>query len=1085
MTAQEELDAIVVGSGFGGAVTAARLAEAGKRLCILERGRRFEPQDLPVIRDERPVADERRDETRLPDLTKAFWEFGQGLWDVRDLGDTMVGQAAGLGGGSLVYANVHLRAPPSAFESWPACYRDDALETYYDLAAYMLSVQQPSFAGHGEGSERPRDFDLPKTRRFESMSRDKLGERFTHTFRPPLAVNFGARRTNPAGFDLEPCDMCGECIVGCSKRSKSTLDLNYLKRAEDLGADVRTLAEVTLVRRVDDRDDPWYEVEYRDHLQRGKLRTLSARNVFLCAGSVNTTELLLRSRDAGLPLATPDEVGAAFHPNADEVAAVFDCDEEHELDRGPTITSATLYEDGDSWLMFQDGGLPSYLEPFLGLYRSPLWLHRNGFAHRPADADPERKADPQRIAYADLPVESLLDLAASFTGSSIDANMAFAREISESLLALARGDRNFAPKLDPDNPSREWALHPDQLEDALQQIQSRWLADVAIRSEPVVDRFLRTTAAEVSKGLADVLEGRFTDLDLGRLDERELTEWGFRLAVQLVWGSEAGLTGAIATGLGDMLVPSAKEILPRIANLVRWALDFRIGDGHAAILLGFGRDSKPGRLELEPLTLPVGTLVRGAGASGRVVAVSNDVYVLTEVQGTFAHEDVETEDGRAIGRCTRVERLRIAGDAPESGESDATAALIGLHVAPPAADDDPRRFRTDSYRRGRREPMPRAEAGQPRLRARLPRLRETPERGKQELLFRDMADALGGELRTNPVWSMLGRRVTVHAQGGCPMSDRRGTGVTDTDGRVKGCDGLYVMDAAAFPSPVGVNPSATIAAVAEYKIERFIRREIPGWRTKDAVEAAGWAKENRAMLDPLGAHERAAGRRSAPPASRPIGIRFVEAMSGTHRRWIDDAADEPAGIVSDLTATIEDLSAFLALDRRGAPPVARLSGELRIDWGDGVPRVHPVHEPASEMRILARGDETDKETRTIEYRIEFDRDDETWVLDGIKYIRDDERLDVWEDTTTLRFVMHPKDEDSPDRWGVLRLPAAEFFGRQIKSFEATHTGGDAAQEAWAIAAFGRFFFGHLVDVYLPTVRRIGELALAAARREHE
>src|SRR5205085_3623407 len=113
LMAEERFDAIVVGSGFAGAVTACRLSEAGLRVCVLERGRRYANVDLPVLPDETfwPRTEDDHVERKLPDFARAVWQLGQGLWELRDLGELLVAQAAGFGGGSLVYANVHLRAP--------------------------------------------------------------------------------------------------------------------------------------------------------------------------------------------------------------------------------------------------------------------------------------------------------------------------------------------------------------------------------------------------------------------------------------------------------------------------------------------------------------------------------------------------------------------------------------------------------------------------------------------------------------------------------------------------------------------------------------------------------------------------------------------------------------------------------------------------------------------------------------------------------------------------------------------------------------------------------------------------------------
>ena len=115
-------DAIVVGSGFGGAVAACRLAQAGVAVTLLERGRRFEPGSFP-----RPVG---------PRQDVMLWQRG-GTYDVKPLNDVLVVQAAGYGGGSLIYANVQMRPPPDVFDDgWPRGYSRAALDPYCDLVAH-------------------------------------------------------------------------------------------------------------------------------------------------------------------------------------------------------------------------------------------------------------------------------------------------------------------------------------------------------------------------------------------------------------------------------------------------------------------------------------------------------------------------------------------------------------------------------------------------------------------------------------------------------------------------------------------------------------------------------------------------------------------------------------------------------------------------------------------------------------------------------------------------------------------------------------------------------------------------------------
>src|SRR5690242_3618960 len=366
-------DAVVVGTGFGGAVAACRLTQAGKNVCVVERGRRYDRGDFP-----RPAV--RPD--HLPHTARWAWALDYGMWDVKDLQGTLAVQVAGYGGGSLGYANVHLRAPQAAFaHGWPAVYSRAELDPYYDVAAAALRVRPiPSAFIPTAQVAAP----LPKVVAMQGAARS-LG-REPWLFLPPLAIDF------------DTCVMCGECIAGCQFHAKNTLDLNYLAVAERLGADVRTLAEVVDIR--DDGAEVGYVVTYHDHITGQAAATVRARSVFLCAGSVSSTHLLLRSKDhVGMAEASRPNVGRRFFVNGDAIAMVYDTVPSPTPTRGPTIATSLLYNNrsldltgtrGD-WFMIQDGGYPKWLEPVLGLLRADFWLQRNRIAAnrggRTADRD--------------------------------------------------------------------------------------------------------------------------------------------------------------------------------------------------------------------------------------------------------------------------------------------------------------------------------------------------------------------------------------------------------------------------------------------------------------------------------------------------------------------------------------------------------------------------------------------------------------------------------------------------------------------------------------------------------------------------
>src|SRR5438132_1468948 len=294
---KSEFDAIVIGTGFGGAVVASRLVQAGFRICILERGRRYEKNDFP--RFTAPPDGE------VPDLSRFFWSAGQGLWELRDLNGIDVGQAAGYGGGSLIYANVHLRAPQHVFASkWPEGYSRQALDRYYDLAAYMLQVAPIDEQEFGQLPEKT------------TLMRDvaaALG-REREFFHPPLAIHFESPNIpqppngGPRRRTQEGCRACGNCDIGCEFRAKNTLDFNYLAIAEDAWdetaqrpyADVRTLAEVVGIKPIDPKHpENGYTVTYQDRLGGARPVDITAKWVFLCAGAVNSTALFLKCKRSG------------------------------------------------------------------------------------------------------------------------------------------------------------------------------------------------------------------------------------------------------------------------------------------------------------------------------------------------------------------------------------------------------------------------------------------------------------------------------------------------------------------------------------------------------------------------------------------------------------------------------------------------------------------------------------------------------------------------------------------------------------------------------------------------------------------
>ena len=351
-------DTIIVGSGFGGAVAACRLASAGQRVLVLERGRRWTPDTFP-----REPGDAWVWEQATPELLN-------GWIDLRLFANMGIAMGAGVGGGSLIYANISIDAEPLAFESgWPAEINHDVLKPYYDRVKDML------------GSAPLPDGQL--TQRFKLMQEaaGAIGEpgRFRKL---DLAVTFddtwnyglpdatdpkhSKTWTNRFGKQQGTCIHCGNCDIGCTVQARNTLDLNYIASAESAGALVQPLSLVT---HVSPTDGGWL-VSY-DRLTDGRREPAEevAKRVVLAAGSLGSTEILLRSRDEYGSLANlSPHLGRGWSSNGDFLTPAFYPGRKIDPTIGPTITCAIDFLDGSQGgarFFVEDGGFPNLLGNFV------------------------------------------------------------------------------------------------------------------------------------------------------------------------------------------------------------------------------------------------------------------------------------------------------------------------------------------------------------------------------------------------------------------------------------------------------------------------------------------------------------------------------------------------------------------------------------------------------------------------------------------------------------------------------------------------------------------------------------------------
>ncbi|MGA4669929.1 GMC oxidoreductase [Propionibacteriaceae bacterium Y1923] len=370
----EHVDAVVIGSGFGGSVAAYRLAQGGRSTVVLERGQAYPPGSF----------------ARTPyEMKRNFWEPKDslyGLIDVRSFRKLEAVVAAGLGGGSLVYANVLLRkderwfvhddpVPGGGYENWPISRSE--LDPHYDAVEQFLAPQPSPY---------------PQIAKSVAL-RDAAKALGLEVFSPPLAISFGADPNDPAPKQVLPtpeygnlhgvtrlsCRLCGECDIGCNEGSKNTMDHTYLSAAKHHGADIRTLAKA---RSIVPLDGGGYEVGYVEYSQSADdsgRRTATRRKlrcdvVIVAAGALGSTDLLLRNR-VHLPALGP-ALGTRFSGNGDLMTFLMGAQVDTDSGRsrlidgsyGPVITSSIRVPDGvdaagrpGRGYYIQEAGFPEFI----------------------------------------------------------------------------------------------------------------------------------------------------------------------------------------------------------------------------------------------------------------------------------------------------------------------------------------------------------------------------------------------------------------------------------------------------------------------------------------------------------------------------------------------------------------------------------------------------------------------------------------------------------------------------------------------------------------------------------------------------
>jgi len=315
-----DYDVVVVGSGFGGSVAALRLAEKGYKVCVLEAGARFEDKDFP------------KTSWRVHRFLFAPRLGFKGIQRIHKLPDVFILCGAGVGGGSLVYANT-LYQPSDEYFNDPQ-WRDitdwkSELEPWYQIARRMLGVVKNPFFSNSDRAMQ------------EVANEMGVGETFTLA---PLGIYFGEKEgvENPDpyfggdGPKRKSCINCGECMTGCRHNAKNTLVKNYLYLAEKQGVEVRPLTTVT---ELIEQNGLWSIKVRKSTSWLPVSKTITANQVVVAAGAFNTQKLLHRMKSKG-NLKLSDALGKLSRTNSESLVGAIMPKSKMDFSEGAAITSS-------------------------------------------------------------------------------------------------------------------------------------------------------------------------------------------------------------------------------------------------------------------------------------------------------------------------------------------------------------------------------------------------------------------------------------------------------------------------------------------------------------------------------------------------------------------------------------------------------------------------------------------------------------------------------------------------------------------------------------------------------------------------
>jgi cholesterol oxidase len=335
-TLQYDFDYIIVGSGFGGSVSALRLSEKGYRVAVIEMGRRWTPDNLPKT---------------SWSLNRWFWRPSlslRGFFSMRYFRHVTILHGCAVGGGSITYACTMLRPPDKVWDSgsWKGLADWNVeMPRHYDTASRMLGVIENRILG-------PSDKLLQRV-----ANQVGIGSTFYRTsvaiFQSPEGVPAGTTMPDPffggEGPERTTCQGCGGCMMGCRHGAKNTLDLNYLYLAERRGAQVFAETKVVDVRPLNGIVDgsAGYEVHTVDSLHRlnRNRRRLTSRGIIFSASSLGTMELLFSLKDKRSLPAISDQLGRYVRTNSESLIGVRIPRSPDDLSKGVAIGSGVYIDE--------------------------------------------------------------------------------------------------------------------------------------------------------------------------------------------------------------------------------------------------------------------------------------------------------------------------------------------------------------------------------------------------------------------------------------------------------------------------------------------------------------------------------------------------------------------------------------------------------------------------------------------------------------------------------------------------------------------------------------------------------------------